>query len=138
MKHCLTLVDFAGDPADIKKLCRPKKGEEQNDEVVGIAVGRLVKAATDKMFEFEGTTAEIEFKAKGGNTPGTSVLGLARRVMDYRTKIRDELGLGKDLNPSQVELIEYEEFMRRKKEKEAPAARTALDKFLGRGSNNNK
>ena len=134
--HCLTLVDFAGDPSDKEKLYKLKKGEEQKREELRLAVSRLVNAATDKLFEFEGTTAKAQLKAKKGNTPGTSFLGLAKRITAYRTRIRDDLGLGKNLKQSDVALIDFDDLMRRKKEKEAPAAPTALDSFTRRGSNN--
>lgn len=95
---------------------------------------RLVNAARDKLFEFEDTTYENALKK--GNVPGLSVLGMAKRVVKYRKKIKEDLGLGKDLQVSKVQLMEPSELLQKKKDKEAPANPTGLDKFLRRSSTN--
>ena len=57
-------------------------------------------------------------------------------MVTYRNKIKEDLGLGKKLQVSKVQLMEPRELLQKKKEKEAPANPTGLDKFLGRSSTN--
>lgn len=132
LQHCLTLIDFAGDPSDIDKLCTEYSFGE--DEALIDVTTRLVKAARDKLFEFEGTTYEIELRRRGARAPGLSVTGLAKRVVAYRKKIQTDLSLDEGLKPSEVGLMELSELQARKKEKEAPKKATVLDNFLVRKS----
>ena len=129
----MTLVDFAGHPSDIEKLHKLKdsKGEGQKRDVLLAAVTRLVKAASDKLFEFEGTTAEIALQNSGGNAPGISICGLSKRVATYHNDIKKARGL--NVGPSDVPLMELDDLRRKMKEREAPKQPTALDAFLGKG-----
>lgn len=130
LQHCLTLIDFAGNQSDIDDLSKDRRMFVNLHDTVT----RLVNAARDKLFEFEDTTYENALRK--GNVPGLSVLGMAKRVVTYRNKIKEDLGLGKKLQVSKVQLMEPRELLQKKKEKEAPANPTGLDKFLRRSSTN--
>ena len=130
LQHCLTLIDFAGNQSDIDDLSKDRRMFVNLHDTVT----RLVNAARDKLFEFEDTTYENALRK--GNVPGLSVLGMAKRVVTYRNKIKEDLGLGKQLQVSKVQLMEPRELLQKKKEKEAPANPTGLDKFLRRSSTN--
>lgn len=106
MRHCLTLIDFAGDPSDIEKLY----SEERVGQKIGTlteAVSRLVTAAMDKLHEFEGTT-------EGASAHTEKILGLAKRISDYRNKIKKDLSMAESVG--QVPLMELSELNRRKEE----------------------
>jgi len=124
MRHCLTLIDFAGDASDIEKLY----SEERVGQKIGTlteAVSRLVTAAMDKLHEFEGNT-------EGASAHTEKILGLAKRISDYRNKIKKDLSLAESVG--QVPLMELSELNRRKEEAANAPKPTALDMFLRRSS----
>ena len=126
MKACLALVDFSGDPSDIDILRNAKDSERA---AVQDAATRLTIKAEDKLYEFEGMTREIA--AAQGKRRSEAVTGLAKKISEYRTKIkdvtRDPSKLGK------IALIEYAKYMELKKKKEAPPnGEGALDKLFAK------
>lgn len=114
VRHCLTLVDFAGDAADIAIL---KDGKNRSELDILSAATRLSTAATKKMFTFEGTTADAASRTSGPK-PGEKILGLSKRIMVYRNRIKDAAGYPSNTKPESVDLIEYDELLRLESEKD--------------------
>ena len=75
LRACLDLIDFAGNPFDMEIL---RDGKKAVGSSVQDAASRLTSTVLDKMFELEGTTAEIA--QAGGNVPGEAVMGLSKRI----------------------------------------------------------
>ena len=130
LKHCLALVDFAGDPAEIAIL---KEGQSEDRVKVADAAARLTAASLAKMLEFEGSSTAVS-EAGGGKKPGEKVMGLCKRITTYRSSIKEVTGNGNVL--LKVPLLEYKEYMRKKKEKESPPPGTVtqMDAWLGNKS----
>ena len=124
------IVDFAGDPSDVAIL---KGGRDVDQRNVNDAAARITTASLGKLFEFEGSSTTIA--EASGNPPGEKVLGLSKRISAYRNSIKDATNDKRKV--SKIPLLEYEKYMQKKKEKEAPppGTTTQLDAWM-RGSGN--
>jgi hypothetical protein len=94
LRACLDLIDFAGNPFDMEIL---RDGKKAVGSSVQDAASRLTSTVLDKVFELEGTTAEIA--QAGGNAPGEAVMGLSKRISRY-----------------QIALMEYTDYLAAKRE----------------------
>ena len=115
LKHCLTVADFAGNRDDIAIL----QTHNKDRSTLLDAASRIETAVIEKVFEFEGTTAAIA-KAAPGRTPGSTITGLAKRIMAYRHKIKAARGLHAKQKTEDVPLVEYSELMQIQRERDAP------------------
>ena len=79
------------------------------------------------MLELEGSSTAVA-EASGGNAPGESVTGLCKRISLYKNLIKDVTNDTRGI--SQVPLIEYSEYMSKKKEKEPSSWYNVSNGFL--------
>ena len=101
LRACLDLIDFAGNPFDMEIL---RDGKKAVGSSVQDAASRLTSTVLDKMFELEGTTAEIA--QAGGNVPGEAVMGLSKRISRYRDNIKTATGQ-EHVRNGKIALMEY-------------------------------
>ena len=105
LRACLDLIDFAGNPFDMEIL---RDGKKAVGSSVQDAASRLTSTVLDKMFELEGTTAEIA--QSGGNVPGEAVMGLSKRISRYRDNIKTVTGQ-EHIRTGKIALMEYTDYL---------------------------
>lgn len=110
LRACLDLIDFAGNPFDMEIL---RDGKKAVGSSVQDAASRLTSTVLDKMFELEGTTAEIA--QAGGNVPGEAVMGLSKRISRYRDNIKTATGQ-EHIKTGKIALMEYTDYLAAKRE----------------------
>jgi hypothetical protein len=110
LRACLDLIDFAGNPFDMEIL---RDGKKAVGSSVQDAASRLTSTVLDKMFELEGTTAEIA--QAGGNVPGEAVMGLSKRISRYRDNIKTATGQ-EHVKTGKIALMEYTDYLAAKRE----------------------
>jgi hypothetical protein len=110
LRACLDLIDFAANPFDMEILTDGKKAVGSS---VQDAASRLTSTVLDKMFELEGTTAEIA--QAGGNVPGEAVMGLSKRIFRYCDNIKTATGQ-EHVRTGKIALMEYTDYLTAKRE----------------------
>ena len=104
MINCLELVEYAGDPNDIKMLAT-----SQNEMDLQDVAYKLERVSLEKMLQLEDNSA------KKGNKFKALIIGLGKRVRLYKQEIAEEKSL--DSKKDHVPLMERSDLRKLQVEK---------------------
>lgn len=125
-KNCLELAEFAGNKSDISILANKNKKNSVVD--VQNAAVALEKACVEKLFEFEGTTAEADKRNKKPKRP--FVVAMGTRIRDYKNRIHQVNQVGKAANAILMEIADLEK-LESFKNPGTPPGQRSIRTFLG-------
>ena len=98
LKHCLTVAYFVGIPCDIAVLQKEKD------------MDALIVAASKFRWSVSKTLLEWGvFPKRGDRSKGTLITGLAKKIITYRNRIKNDQSLPEKTKVDMVKLIGFDE-----------------------------
>jgi prolyl-tRNA synthetase len=104
LRHCLAAADFVADPKDVAVL----QTEKDTDKLQS-AASRVVTDLCAQLNEWEVGQRSSRKKVR---STGTTILGLSKRVMTYRNRIKKAQKLPEAVKTETVKFITLEELKR--------------------------